>query len=108
MPQGVRVRVSPPAQIHFHLMIVQEFTCKEIKILNDNPKSKLKIVAIDYGVKQNILNCLHNLNANIVVVPATTPASVILSYKPDGVFLSNGPGDPHATSKNIYRPNKIK
>ena len=82
-----------------NLDLALEVTCKEIKILNKNPKSKLKIVAIDYGVKQNILNCLHNLNANIVVVPATTPSSVILSYKPDGVFLSNGPGDPKATGK---------
>ena len=82
-----------------NLDLALEVTCKEIKILNKNPKSKLKIVAIDYGVKQNILNCLHNLNANIVVVPATTPSSVILSYKPDGIFLSNGPGDPKATGK---------
>ena len=82
-----------------NLDLALEVTCKKIKILNKNPKSKLKIVAIDYGVKQNILNCLQNLNANIIIVPATTPSSEILSYKPDGIFLSNGPGDPKATGK---------
>ena len=82
-----------------NLDLALEVTCKKIKILNKNPKSKLKIVAIDYGVKQNILNCLQNLNANIIIVPATTPSSEILNYKPDGIFLSNGPGDPKATGK---------
>ena len=82
-----------------NLDLALEVTCKKIKILNKNPKSKLKIVAIDYGVKQNILNCLQNLNANIIIVPATTPSSEILNYKPNGIFLSNGPGDPKATGK---------
>jgi carbamoyl-phosphate synthase small subunit len=55
------------------------------------------IVAIDYGIKRNILRLLANAGCAITVVPATTPAKDILDLAPDGVFLSNGPGDPAAT-----------
>ena len=57
----------------------------------------MHIVAIDYGVKRNILRLLAGLGAKVTVVPATTSAADILAMKPDGVFLSNGPGDPAAT-----------
>ena len=55
------------------------------------------IVAIDYGAKQNILRCLVNAGCRVTVVPATATMDEILKYNPDGVFLSNGPGDPAAT-----------
>jgi carbamoyl-phosphate synthase small subunit len=55
------------------------------------------VVAIDYGIKRNILRLLANAGCAITVVPATTPAQDILDLAPDGVFLSNGPGDPAAT-----------
>ena len=55
------------------------------------------IVAVDYGAKQNILRCLANTGARVTVVPARTTATEILEMNPDGVFLSNGPGDPAAT-----------
>ncbi len=55
------------------------------------------VVAIDYGVKRNILRLLADRGCTVTVVPATTPAADILALKPDGVFLSNGPGDPAAT-----------
>jgi carbamoyl-phosphate synthase small subunit len=57
------------------------------------------VVAIDYGLKRNILRCLANAGCKVTVVPAKTPAEEILARKPDGVFLSNGPGDPAATGK---------
>ncbi len=57
------------------------------------------IVAIDYGVKRNILRLLAGLGAKVTVVPATMSADEILALKPDGVFLSNGPGDPAATGE---------
>jgi carbamoyl-phosphate synthase small subunit len=57
------------------------------------------VVAIDYGLKTNILRCLANAGCAVTVVPATTKADDILARKPDGVFLSNGPGDPAATGK---------
>ncbi|KAA0124257.1 carbamoyl-phosphate synthase small subunit [Methylobacterium sp. P1-11] len=61
------------------------------------PGGGLKVVAIDYGVKRNILRLLAQAGCDVTVVPATTTAEEILALKPDGVFLSNGPGDPAAT-----------
>src|SRR5437868_1411258 len=55
------------------------------------------VVAIDYGIKRNILRLLSETAGKVTVVPATTSAEDILAMKPDGVFLSNGPGDPAAT-----------
>ncbi len=55
---------------------------------------RFKVLAYDFGVKRNILRILHDLDCEIEVIPATTPASEVLAKKPDGVFLSNGPGDP--------------
>lgn len=60
---------------------------------------KPHVVAIDFGAKRNILRCLAAAGCKVTVVPATTAASDILKYKPDGVFLSNGPGDPAATGE---------
>ena len=60
---------------------------------------KRKVVAIDYGVKRNILRLLAAAGCAVTVVPATTSAADILAMRPDGVFLSNGPGDPAETGK---------
>ncbi|MET0168798.1 MAG: carbamoyl-phosphate synthase domain-containing protein, partial [Aliihoeflea sp.] len=59
----------------------------------------MHVVAIDYGVKRNILRLIAGLGAKITIVPAQTDAATILAMKPDGVFLSNGPGDPAATGE---------
>ncbi|MEN8126568.1 MAG: glutamine-hydrolyzing carbamoyl-phosphate synthase small subunit [Planctomycetota bacterium] len=58
------------------------------------PKTKYKVVAYDFGVKQNILRLLRSHGCEVEVVPAKTAAEKVLAKKPDGVFLSNGPGDP--------------
>ena len=58
------------------------------------PKRRLKIAAYDFGMKRNILRRLSAHGCDVRVYPATTPASELLATKPDGVFLSNGPGDP--------------
>ncbi len=55
------------------------------------------IVAMDFGAKRNILRCLASMGAKVIVVPATATAEEILALEPDGLFLSNGPGDPEAT-----------
>ncbi len=60
---------------------------------------EFNVVAIDYGIKRNILRLLAGEGCKVTVVPATTSAEDILAMKPDGVFLSNGPGDPAATGK---------
>jgi carbamoyl-phosphate synthase small subunit len=62
-------------------------------------KPKAHVVAVDYGIKRNILRCLSSVGAKVTVVPADTTAEQILAHKPDGIFLSNGPGDPAATGK---------
>lgn len=56
--------------------------------------AQFHVVAMDFGVKRNILRLLVNRKCRVTVVPATTTADVVLGLKPDGVFLSNGPGDP--------------
>lgn len=58
----------------------------------------LRIIAFDYGCKHNILRCLTDVGCQVEVVPADTSAEEVLAQKPDGLFLSNGPGDPAATA----------
>ena len=64
-------------------------------------KGKYKVAAIDYGIKRNILNMLADKECSVTVFPAETTAKQILDFNPDGVFLSNGPGDPGAVTYGI-------
>jgi len=66
---------------------------------SDVKKDDHKVVAIDYGAKRNILRCLTNSGCDVTVLPADSTLETILSHNPEGVFLSNGPGDPAATGK---------
>ena len=89
--------------------MVKEVTCEETYHWTDDAGSKwvelkdegrkmkdgrLSIIAYDFGIKENILRHLSSYGANVTVVPADTTADEVLALKPDGVFLSNGPGDP--------------
>jgi carbamoyl-phosphate synthase small subunit len=65
-----------------------------------------KVVAIDYGAKRNILRCLASTGCDVTVLPASATADDVLAHSPDGVFLSNGPGDPAATG--VYAVPMIK
>ncbi|MEM7671277.1 MAG: glutamine-hydrolyzing carbamoyl-phosphate synthase small subunit, partial [Pseudomonadota bacterium] len=56
-----------------------------------------RVVAVDFGAKRNILRCLVDVGCDVTVLPASATAEEVLSHQPDGVFLSNGPGDPAAT-----------
>ena len=67
----------------------------------DEPSAPYHIVAYDYGVKQNILRCLRDAGTRVTVVPAAMPAADTLALRPDGVFLSNGPGDPASATYAI-------
>jgi carbamoyl-phosphate synthase small subunit len=58
-----------------------------------------RVVALDYGAKRNILRCLASVGCDVTVLPATATADEVLAHNPEGVFLSNGPGDPAATGK---------
>jgi len=60
----------------------------------EDPARKFRVVAYDYGIKRNILRRLHLYGCSVTVVPASFPAEDVLAMQPDGVFLSNGPGDP--------------
>ncbi|MCF7975747.1 MAG: glutamine-hydrolyzing carbamoyl-phosphate synthase small subunit [Phycisphaerae bacterium] len=92
--------------------IVKDVSCKKaytwdkgvVDILTNKetlPEKKYKVVALDCGIKQNILRLLRSHGCDVTVVPANTPAKDILAMKPDGVFLSNGPGDPAAVTPAI-------
>ena len=86
--------------------LVQEVTCKEIYDWNEGTwdlangyekqqgPAEYKVVAYDFGIKYNILRNLVSKGCAVTVVPANTPAEEVLAMQPDGVFLSNGPGDP--------------
>ena len=74
-------------------------TWKKGKGFEKNKKKSLKIVAIDYGIKKNILRYFSNYNCDVKVVSCKQSATDILKLKPNGIFLSNGPGDPAATGK---------
>ncbi len=68
---------------------------------------RFKVVAYDFGVKHNILRILVDLGCEVIVVPAQTPAKDVLSEQPDGVFLSNGPGDPEPCDYAIQATKEI-
>mgnify|MGYP004701461145 CR=1 FL=1 len=86
--------------------LVQEVTCRQPYSWTEGPwdlengyqpaqtPARYKVVAYDFGIKRNILRNLVASGCEVTVVPATTPASEVLAMNPDGVFLSNGPGDP--------------
>jgi len=82
--------------------LAKEVTCKapyEWDNGNGAQKGQHHVVAVDFGIKHNILRCLTAAGCRVSVVPCTTPANDILALQPDGIFLSNGPGDPAATGE---------
>ncbi len=85
--------------------LVKEVTCK--KIYEWNEEGKFKVVVIDCGVKYNILRELVNNRCQVVVVPAETNYKEILSIKPDGILISNGPGDPAPVNYVIETVKKL-
>ena len=62
-------------------------------------KPRHKVVALDYGAKRNILRCLASAGCDVIVMPAHSTAEDVIAHNPDGIFLSNGPGDPAATGE---------
>ena len=71
------------------------------KVYKSSQTGQFKVAAIDYGIKHNILNILKDNNCEVTVFPAQTSAKEILDFNPDGIFLSNGPGDPSAVTYGI-------
>lgn len=73
----------------------------------NKPKKTFKVVAYDFGIKKNILRMLVDHGCKVKVVPAHTPAEKVLAEKPDGIFLSNGPGDPAVCTYAIENVKKL-
>ena len=71
------------------------------------PRPTSHVVAYDFGIKHNILRLLTDVGCRVTVVPATTPAEEVLAMQPDGIFLSNGPGDPAAVTYAIKSTAKL-
>jgi carbamoyl-phosphate synthase small subunit len=78
--------------------VVAEVTTKKIYRM---PAQGPRVVVIDYGIKRNILNSMAKVGIDLTIVPADTSAAEVLALNPDGVFLSNGPGDPKDVPKSI-------
>jgi len=83
------------------LDLAKEVSRKRKTILSPKNKVKYKIAAIDYGMKSNIYNIMLEDDAEISIFPASVSSKQILDYNPDGIFLSNGPGDPAAIDYGI-------
>jgi carbamoyl-phosphate synthase small subunit len=94
-------RVSPKARYAFAESRGQEWNSGIAKSDADARGPRPKVLAIDYGAKRNIFRCLVDTGFDVTAVPATTSASDILAANPDGIFLSNGPGDPAAVTYAI-------
>jgi carbamoyl-phosphate synthase small subunit len=71
------------------------------EIVTESGGAPLTVVALDFGIKRNILYRLASYGCRVIVVPADTSAEAILAHQPDGIFLSNGPGDPAAVTEGI-------
>ena len=82
------------------LDLAKVVTCKKRYTWNKN-NSRYKVAVIDYGIKHNILRLFESYDCHIEVFPATSTKEDVLSFKPDGIFLSNGPGDPAAVTYGV-------
>jgi carbamoyl-phosphate synthase small subunit len=93
--------------------LVRKVTCSEPYLWRGAageapvPAPRFHVVAYDFGIKQNILRMLHSMECRVTVVPAETPAERVLEMAPDGVLLSNGPGDPEVLSYAIRNTEKL-
>jgi len=107
-----KVRAATPFG---RLDLVREVTCREPYAWDETvpegfrapglpanrPAAGLRVVAYDFGVKRNLLRCLRTAGFEVTVVPAEIPARQVLALRPDGVFLSNGPGDPERCTYGV-------
>jgi len=93
-----KMKKIPPME---GLDLAKEVSRKRKTILSPTNKAKYKIAAIDYGIKSNIYNIMLEYDAEISIFPASVSSKKILDYNPDGIFLSNGPGDPAAIDYSI-------
>ena len=112
--KGVIVPDSAPQNLISEMLsqpvpknVVAQVTISEPYTLETENKNAPFVVAMDFGVKKHILESLNNLGCKVAVVPANTSAEKILEMNPDGVFLSNGPGDPKDVPEIITEIKKL-
>ena len=91
----------------YNAKLVSGVKCNPSTSLGTGASKPKKIVAMDFGIKYNILRCLIKSGCNVTVVPAKTSAEEILKQNPDGIFLSNGPGDPAAVTYAVKEIKKL-
>jgi carbamoyl-phosphate synthase small subunit len=87
--------------------LVKEVTCAEEYRVPARGDAKYRVVSFDFGIKSNILNNLAERGCEIIVLPAQTTAEEALAHKPDGIFLSNGPGDPEGVPNVVQTIQKL-
>ena len=87
--------------------VVATVTTKAPYVMAADSADAPRVVVMDFGIKQNILRSLHEFGFHLTVVPAQTSAEEILAMNPDGVFLSNGPGDPKDVPDIIAEVKKL-
>ena len=86
---------------------VVEMVTTPVSYTLDAGNNAFNVVVMDFGIKRNILDTLRKLNCRVTVVPAKTTSEEILALNPDGIFLSNGPGDPKDISDVICEVRKL-
>jgi carbamoyl-phosphate synthase small subunit len=97
-------RVSTPVAYNWDQPVTP---CSPSDLVKEPAEIRFHVVAYDFGMKRNILRRLVHSGCRVTVVPATTPAEDVLALKPDGVFLSNGPGDPEPLTHQAAQVRKI-
>jgi carbamoyl-phosphate synthase small subunit len=93
-----KARSSPPMEMRELASVV---TCERPYEIAAEGEESFHVVCYDFGVKLNSLRKLARMNCRVTVVPANTPAAEVLALKPDGIFLSNGPGDPASMTRVV-------
>jgi carbamoyl-phosphate synthase small subunit len=93
--------VTCPEPYHWEEGVIAEWRTPEDSRWKIEDRKSSHVVAYDFGIKHNILRLLTQAGCRVTVVPATTPAEDVLAMNPDGIFLSNGPGDPAAVTYAI-------
>ncbi len=97
-------RVSTPERYEWTQQLK---ACSPSEHIRNAEPNQFHVVAFDFGIKRNILRCLASIGARVTVVPATTTAADVLALHPDGVFLSNGPGDPEPLQSQAAEVRKL-
>ncbi|MDQ3818706.1 MAG: glutamine-hydrolyzing carbamoyl-phosphate synthase small subunit [Acidobacteriota bacterium] len=95
---------SPPMENRELASVV---TCKEVYEVPPEGLERFHVVCYDFGVKMNSLRELAQMGCRVTVVPADTPATEVLALKPDGIYLSNGPGDPASMTKVVEEVRRV-